>query len=85
MEQRKPKGLRPKLDERMMHDYRERLGSHLQDGYCLRHEAYTGQAVICRLHHMANGNDIILIADGQNHTLTQKTNCIVTYFHDYRT
>lgn len=85
MNNSKPKGLTPTLDDRLMHDYRERLGSHLQDGYCLRHETYTSQAVVCRLHHMANGNDIILIADGKNHTLTQKTNRIVTHFHDYRT
>lgn len=59
--------------------YQERLRSLLQDGYQLRHETRVGNQVICRLHHMANGNDIILHLDCDRYILTQKTNHILKH------
>lgn len=66
---------------RMMQDYYERVQSLVVDGYCKRHETILPTFACCRLHHMSNGNDIVItLARG---TLTQKTNHIVTFMHDY--
>lgn len=65
----------------MIFDYEERRNSLLADGYRLRHETILANGVICRLHHMANGNDIILSA--RDDTLTQKTNRVITHTHTY--
>lgn len=66
---------------RMLRDYEERRASLLSDGYVLRHETLFADGALCRLHHMANGNDIVLIARGL--MLLQKTNHVVTHRHDY--
>lgn len=65
----------------MIADYEERRNSLLMDGYRLRHETILTDGVMCRLHHMSNGNDIVIIARGRR--LTQKTNNIVTHVQDY--
>lgn len=65
------------VNKRLIFDYEERRNSLLADGYRLRHETILNNGVICRLHHMANGNDIILSA--QDDTLTQKTNQVITH------
>lgn len=59
--------------------YQERLRSLLEDGYQLRHETRVGNLTICRLHHMANGNDIILRLDEERGELIQKTNHILKH------
>ena len=59
--------------------YCERVKSLIEDGYRLRHTANVGAIYVTRLHHMANGNDIIIIANYDKHELTQKTNHIVTH------
>lgn len=69
------------VNKRIIFDYEERRNSLLADGYRLRHETILANGVICRLHHMANGNDIILSA--QDDTLTQKTNQVITHTHTY--
>lgn len=66
---------------KMIADYEERRNSLLMDGYRVRHETVLTDGVICRLHHMSNGNDIVIRAIG--HTLIQKTNNIVTHSQVY--
>lgn len=70
-----------KVNERMIFDYEERRNALLADGYRLRHETILPDGVICRLHHMANGNDIILSAKANK--LQQKTNNVVVHTQDY--
>lgn len=70
-----------KVNERMIFDYEERRNALLADGYRLRHETILSDGVICRLHHMANGNDIILSAKANQ--LQQKTNNIVVHMQNY--
>lgn len=70
-----------RVNPRMIADYEERRNSLLQDGYRLRFETVLDTGVICRLHHMSNGNDIVLSATGNR--LVQKTNRIVTHSQDY--
>lgn len=66
---------------RMIADYEERKNALLADGYCLRHETIFSDGAMCRLHHMSNGNDIILYA--RKRLLQQKTNKIVTHEQRY--
>lgn len=70
-----------KVNERMIFDYEERRNALLADGYRLRHETILPDGVICRLHHMANGNDIILSAKANQ--LQQKTNNVVVHQQNY--
>ena len=70
-----------KVNERMIFDYEERRNALLADGYRLRHETILPDGVICRLHHMANGNDIILSAKANQ--LQQKTNNVVVHTQNY--
>ena len=65
----------------MIHDYEERRNALLLDGYRLRHETCLGDGVMCRLHHMSNGNDIVIVARG--HHLEQRTNKVTTHTQDY--
>lgn len=69
------------INARMIADYEERRNSLLNDGYRLRHETVLGDGVMCRLHHMCNGNDIVLTAKGSQ--LTQRTNNVVTHEQTY--
>lgn len=69
------------VNQRMVADYEERRNSLLVDGYRLRHETILKDGAICRLHHMSNGNDIVIIARGTR--LIQKTNHIVTHVQNY--
>lgn len=70
------------VSDRMIFDYEERRNALVKDGYCVRHETVLSDGVICRLHHMCNGNDIVLSAI--NNKLQQKTNNVVvhTQFYD---
>lgn len=65
----------------MIADYEERRKSLLADGYRQRHETILDYGAVCRLHHMANGNDIVLTA--VHYTLTQKTNGVITHQQTY--
>lgn len=69
------------VNQKMIRDYEERRNSLLSDGYRLRHETCLANGVICRLHHMSNGNDIVIKA--VDNTLTQLTNNIVTHVQRY--
>ena len=68
---------------RIVRDYIERLRSHVQDGYAVRHETKMDTFYMVRLKHMSNGNEIVLKADFKNNSLSQKTNHIVTYYQVY--
>lgn len=65
----------------MIADYEERRNALLKDGYRRRHETVFDDGVICRLHHMSNGNDIVIVARG--HHLEQRTNHIISHSQDY--
>lgn len=69
------------FSEKMIADYEERRNSLLKDGYRLRHETIFDNGALCRLHHMTNGNDIVLSARGT--LLVQKTNHVVTHEQRY--
>lgn len=68
---------------RILADYGERKAALLADGYAVRHETMLHDGVFCRLHHMANGNDITLCVNDD--TLVQKTNHITTFSQTYET
>ena len=70
-----------RVNPRMIADYEERRNSLLHDGYRLRHESGLMNGVLCRLHHMSNGNDIVIKAIGND--LTQLTNHVVTHHQNY--
>ena len=65
----------------MIADYEERRNSLLKDGYRLRYESVLVNGVQCRLHHMSNGNDIIIKAIDSK--LTQLTNHVVVHAQQY--
>lgn len=69
------------VNSKMIADYEERRNALLADGYRVRHETVLDDGVICRLHHMSNGNDIVLTA--RHNVLTQKTNRIVVHSQTY--
>lgn len=69
------------INAKMIAAYEERRNSLLNDGYRLRHETILMDGVMCRLHHMCNGNDIVITARGS--LLTQKTNNVVTHEQTY--
>lgn len=69
------------VSKRMIQDYEERRNALLLDGYRLRHETVLKDGVICRLHHMSNGNDIVIVAHGKR--LEQRTNKVTTHTQDY--
>lgn len=72
------------LRDRVIQDYLERMRSHLSDGYVIRHATSLDNLYMCRLKHMANGNEIVLSARLDDLTLTQRTNHVVTFHNDYR-
>ena len=69
------------ISPRMIADYEERRNALLADGYRLRHETVFDDGAVCRLHHMSNGNDIVISARG--HQLTQKTNHVLVHEQTY--
>ena len=69
------------INAKMIADYEERRNALLADGYRMRHETVFDDGVICRLHHMSNGNDIVIQARG--HWLTQKTNRVLVHEQSY--
>lgn len=59
--------------------YEERIQSLLADGYKIRHRTNFRTFDLCLLHHMSNGNDIVLYADLEEYEIIQKTNQVVTH------
>lgn len=68
---------------RISSDFTERISSLVADGFAVRHQTNCHEFLMVRLHHMSNGNDIILKADFRNSTLKQWTNQILTHSQDY--
>lgn len=64
---------------KMLAVYEERIKSLLDDGYKVRHRTNFRTFEVCRMHHMSNGNDIVLFADLEEYEIIQKTNQIVTH------
>lgn len=73
--------IHPSFKLRMFQDYHERVNALMVDGYKKRHETITNTFACCRLHHMSNGNDIVITMSGSR--LVQKTNHVVTFAQDY--
>lgn len=68
---------------KMRRDYGERLRCLLEDGYKVRHSHEDDVLFVTRLHHMCNGNDIVLTANLHDGVLFQKTNHVLTYLCNY--
>lgn len=64
---------------KMLAVYEERIQSLLDDGYKVRHRTNFRTFEVCRLHHMSNGNDIVIFADLVEYEIIQKTNQVVTH------
>lgn len=69
--------------QRLSKEFDERVKSFLQDGYCKRVEVRTSTLLFARLHHMSNGNDIVISGDLERGGLIQKTNGIVKFIGAY--
>ena len=59
--------------------YEERIQSLLADGYKIRHRTNFRTFAVCRMHHMSNGNDIVIFADLVDYEIIQKTNQLMTH------
>lgn len=64
---------------RLSNAFEERIRSLLDDHYCLRVKTRLSNIWIARLHHMANGNDIVIKAFPLEQRITQYTNRIITH------
>lgn len=69
--------------QKLSKEFEERVKSFLQDGYCKRVEVHTNTLLFARLHHMSNGNDIVISGDLERGSLIQKTNGIVKFIVAY--
>lgn len=68
---------------KLMAAYEERIQSLLVDGYKVRHRTNFKTFEVCRLHHMSNGNYIVMFADFVQYELLQKTNQLVTHHETF--
>ena len=64
---------------RLSNAFEERVRSLLDDHYCLRVKTRLSNIWIARLHHMANGNDIVIKAYPKQMILEQFTNKVCTH------
>ena len=69
---------------RMSREFTERVNSLLSDGYRTRSKFSCNEFAQIRLHHMSNGNDIVIKADFRTMTITQWTNKIITHIQVYQ-
>lgn len=65
--------------QRLSNVFEERVRSLLDDQYCLRVKSRLSNVWFARLHHMANGNDIVIKAYPLDHKIQQFTNKILTH------
>lgn len=72
------------MRQRIADDYAERVRSLRNDGYALRHDSRLPTVWLARLHHMSNGNDIIVCADYRVFILKQMTNKVLVHSCQYR-
>lgn len=59
--------------------FHQRVSDLIQDRYCLRFCNRTPTVWVARLHHMANGNDIVIKAYPGTNELVQLTNHVEVY------
>lgn len=57
----------------------ERVNSLMADHYCKRVDTRLTHLWLVRLHHMSNGNDVVLRGYPLDHMIIQTTNQIVTH------
>ena len=57
----------------------ERVNSLMADHYCKRVDTRLPHLWLVRLHHMSNGNDVVLRGYPLDHMIIQTTNLIVTH------
>ena len=69
--------------QRLSKEFDERVKSLREDGYCKRVEVRTNTLLFARLHHMSNGNDVVISGDLERMTLLQKTNGLVKFLAAY--
>lgn len=70
--------------QRLIQVFDQRVSSLVEDGYRIRH-MYSGDTLLlCRLHHMANGNDIIVKAFPLAMTIVQLTNHVQTHYEQIK-
>lgn len=67
----------------MRRDFGERVRSLLEDGYCVRTKGETPECLFARLHHMCNGNDIVIKVYKKRGLMTQHTNHVETHRNVY--
>lgn len=64
---------------RLSNAFEERVRSLRSDNYCVRVETRLPHIWIARLHHMANGNDIVIKAYPHELKMEQFTNRVLTH------
>lgn len=64
---------------RLSNAFNERIRSLRSDNYCVRVETRLPHIWIARLHHMANGNDIVIKAYPHMLKMEQLTNHVLTH------
>ena len=65
------------------HEFHERVSGLIKDRYALRFCNRTPTLWLARLHHMANGNDIVIKAYPQRNEVVQLTNKVEVYRHTF--
>lgn len=65
--------------QKLSNIFEERVRSLLDDHYCRRVFVKLPHVWIARLHHMSNGNDIVIKVDPNKHRITQWTNKVKTH------
>lgn len=69
--------------QRLSKEFEDRVQDLKNDGYCQRVKVCTSTLLFARLHHMSNGNDIVISGDLERMTLIQKTNGLVKFLAAY--
>lgn len=66
------------------HEFNERVSGLIRDRYALRFCNRTPTIWVARLHHMANGNDIVIKAYPNSNELVQLTNHVEVFRHTFQ-
>lgn len=69
-----------RFKKRVLNIFDQRKQSLVEDGYHTRFLHKGSELMMCRLKHMANGNEIILKAYPLTGVITQYTNHILTHY-----
>ena len=65
--------------ERLEKVFDQRVKSLVEDGYCVRFTHKTHDLMMCRLHHMSNGNDVIVKGYPTSQRIVQFTNHVLVH------